>query len=59
VKNFLRSGKFEGDAEKDVFGNELNIPFKSMERKPIVASDAEVKRNPRSTSARMRIGEKL
>jgi len=59
VKNFLRSGKFDGDAEKDVFGNELNIPFKSLTRKPIVASDAEVQRNPRATSARMRIGEKI
>jgi 16S rRNA (cytosine1402-N4)-methyltransferase len=57
VKNFFRSGKFEGDVEKDFFGNQLT-PFKMISRKPIVPSEKEVEENPRSRSAKLRIAEK-
>ena len=58
VKNFFNKGKFFGDVEKDVFGNELK-PLKSISRKPILASEQEIMENNRARSAKMRIGEKL
>jgi 16S rRNA (cytosine1402-N4)-methyltransferase len=58
VKNFMRSGKFEGDAEKDFYGNPL-VPFKLITRKPIVPEDKEIEENNRARSARLRIAERL
>jgi len=58
VKNFLRSGNFEGKMEKDFYGNP-QVPFVSAERKAIVASPEEILRNPRARSARLRVGEKV
>ncbi|HHT22123.1 MAG TPA: 16S rRNA (cytosine(1402)-N(4))-methyltransferase RsmH [Bacteroidales bacterium] len=58
VKNFIRSGNFEGKLEKDFFGNIL-APFKAVNNKVIVASDEEVERNPRARSAKLRVAEKL
>jgi len=58
VKNYFNKGKFFGDVEKDVFGNELK-PLKSISRKPIVASEEETSENNRARSAKMRIAEKL
>lgn len=55
VKNFLRAGNFEGEQQKDLFGNVLAL-FKPEHAKAITASEEEVKRNPRSRSARMRVG---
>lgn len=57
VKNFIRSGKFVGDAEKDFFGNEIK-PLDSVTRKPIEASPEELLQNPRSRSSRLRIAQK-
>ncbi len=57
VKNIIRSGKFEGEVEKDFFGNQLT-PFKAITRKPIVPSDAEITENSRARSAKLRIAEK-
>lgn len=57
VKNFLRSGKFEGEVEKDLFGNS-KLPFKGITRKPIRPDAEEIYRNNRSRSAILRIGEK-
>lgn len=58
VKNFIRSGKFEGDADKDFYGNTL-VPFKAINRKPIEPSTSEVQLNNRARSAKLRIAEKL
>jgi 16S rRNA (cytosine1402-N4)-methyltransferase len=58
VKNFFRSGKFEGEADKDFYGNLLS-PFKVITRKAIVAGAEEVEENSRSRSARLRIAEKI
>ena len=56
VKNFIRSGKFSGDVEKDFFGNELR-PLQAVNRKPIEADQAEILLNSRSRSAKLRIAE--
>ena len=56
VKNFIRSGNFEGKLEKDFFGNVL-APMKAVNSKVIIASDEEVERNPRARSAKLRIAE--
>jgi len=58
VKNYMRSGLFTGESEKDFFGN-VNVPFRVLTRKAVVADDEEVERNPRARSARLRIAEKL
>lgn len=57
VKNIMRSGKFEGEVEKDFYGNQLT-PFKQITRKPIVPSDKENTENSRARSAKLRIAEK-
>jgi S-adenosyl-methyltransferase MraW len=56
VKNFIRSGNFEGKVEKDFFGNVL-APLKAVNNKVIIAGDEEVERNPRARSAKLRIAE--
>ncbi|MCM1451281.1 MAG: 16S rRNA (cytosine(1402)-N(4))-methyltransferase RsmH [Clostridium sp.] len=58
VKNFMRAGNFEGKIEKDFYGRILS-PMKLMGSKPITPSPEEVERNPRSRSAKLRVGEKL
>jgi len=59
VKNFINSGNFEGEIQKDFFGKPIGLVFKSITRKPIVPDEKEVEVNPRSRSAKMRIAEKL
>ena len=57
VKNFIRSGKFEGVPEKDFYGNPL-VPFKKVGGL-IKPSDEEIETNNRARSARLRIAERL
>jgi 16S rRNA (cytosine1402-N4)-methyltransferase len=57
VKNIMRSGKFEGEVEKDFYGNQLT-PFKQITRKPIVPTEKENEENSRARSAKLRIAEK-
>lgn len=57
VKRFLRSGNFDGKEEKDFYGNSLS-PWKLVTRKAIMPTEAEIERNPRARSARLRIAEK-
>ena len=58
VKNFMRSGNTEGLIEKDFFGR-ATTPLKVISKKAIVPSAAEVERNPRSRSAKLRVAEKI
>ncbi len=58
VKNFMRKGKFEGELDKDFYGNPM-VPFKTITSKPIVPSEQELIDNSRSRSAKLRIAEKL
>ena len=57
VKRFIRSGMFEGEPEKDVFGN-ISVPLKKIGNL-IVPSQEEIKLNNRARSAKLRIAEKL
>jgi 16S rRNA (cytosine1402-N4)-methyltransferase len=57
VKNYMRNGQTMGECEKDQFGNLLSA-FKPINNKPIVADEAEVEANPRSRSAKLRLGER-
>ncbi|MDG1917144.1 MAG: 16S rRNA (cytosine(1402)-N(4))-methyltransferase RsmH [Flavobacteriales bacterium] len=58
VKNLIKSGNFEGEIEKDLYGVP-NLTLKSINRKPITASQEEIDGNPRSRSAKLRVGEKI
>jgi 16S rRNA (cytosine1402-N4)-methyltransferase len=57
VKRFIRSGLFEGEPEKDVFGN-VEVPFKKVGGLIIPAAE-EIKLNNRARSAKLRIARKL
>ena len=57
VKNFFRSGNFEGKLEKDFYGNILS-PLKAINNKVIIADEEELARNPRARSAKLRVAEK-
>ena len=56
VKRFMRNGLFEGEPEKDFYGN-VSVPFKKG--KLIIPSDKEIKQNNRARSAKLRIATKL
>ena len=58
VKNYINTGKVYGELEKDFYGNPIK-PFLAITRKPIEASEEEVKENNRARSAKLRIAEKL
>jgi len=58
VKNFMRSGNFEGIENKDFYGN-AETPFRPITKKGITPGDDEVARNSRSRSARLRVAEKI
>jgi len=57
VKNFIAKGKFSGELEKDIYGND-DRPFDAVSRKAITASDEEIKTNNRARSAKLRIAVK-
>lgn len=58
VKNFINKGKVYGEAQKDFFGNVLK-PFEAVNRKPVEASEEELKENKRARSAKLRVAVKL
>jgi 16S rRNA (cytosine1402-N4)-methyltransferase len=57
VKRFIRNGMFEGEPERDMFGN-FSVPFKKI-GKLIVPNAEEIKENNRARSAKLRIAQKL
>lgn len=57
VKRYMRNGMFEGEPERDMFGN-FEVPFKSIE-KLIVPTEEEIAKNNRARSAKLRVAEKL
>lgn len=56
VKRFMKNGMFEGEPERDFFGN-FSVPF-ALITKLIVPSSQEIKINNRARSAKLRIAEK-
>lgn len=58
VKNFLKSGNFDGKVEQDFYGNVIR-PFEPVNKKPIVPSAEEIAENNRARSAKLRIGRRL
>jgi len=58
VKTYINTGKMSGEVEKDFFGNKIK-PFEAVNRKPIEASEEEIKENNRARSAKLRVAEKL
>ena len=57
VKNFMKRGSFEGEIQKDFFGNILK-PFKELIKHPLVPGEDEIRLNSRARSAKLRIAEK-
>jgi len=57
VKNYMKTGNFEGVQEKDFYGN-IIAPLKPVTRKPITPEATELKSNPRARSAKLRIAQK-
>jgi 16S rRNA (cytosine1402-N4)-methyltransferase len=58
VKNFIKAGNVQGKEDKDLFGV-VHRPLESVTKKPVTASEEELKLNPRSRSAKLRIASKL
>lgn len=56
VKRFMKNGLFEGEPERDFYGN-FSVPF-NLVGKMIVPADEEIKMNNRARSAKLRIAEK-
>jgi 16S rRNA (cytosine1402-N4)-methyltransferase len=58
VKQFFKTGAVQEQEVDPVYGTKQTSPFELMNKKPIEASAEEVNINPRSRSARLRVGIK-
>ncbi|MFT3679986.1 MAG: 16S rRNA (cytosine(1402)-N(4))-methyltransferase RsmH [Ferruginibacter sp.] len=58
VKNFFKSGSFSETETNDLYGNKPESPFTIITKKPVVAAAAEINRNTRARSAKLRVAEK-
>lgn len=58
VKNFIKTGNFEGVVKKDFYGNPI-VQLKAVNHKVITPSESELQVNSRSRSAKLRVGEKV
>lgn len=59
VKNFFRFGNVEGIRHTDEFGRPQELAFRTVTKKPILPGEKELKTNPRSRSAKLRVAEKI
>lgn len=59
VKNFLKKGSFEDEDPSDPFGQSTTVPLlKAITKKPVTAGENELRQNPRSRSAKLRIAQR-
>jgi len=58
VKRFLKNGMFEGEPERDIYGN-YKKAFELLQSKAIIPDDNEIEENSRARSAKMRVGIKV
>jgi 16S rRNA (cytosine1402-N4)-methyltransferase len=58
VKHFIRAGNFSGIPEKDFFGKPILV-LKAVNLQVIVPTAAEIEKNNRARSAKLRIAEKI
>ena len=58
VKNFMNKGNIQGELKKDFYGNPLRS-FNPVVKKPLTPTATELKINPRSRSAKLRIAERI
>ncbi len=58
VKNFIKSGNFEGNINKDIFGNTIK-PLKAINKNVITPTEEDISENKRIRSAKLRIAEKI
>jgi len=60
VKNFFKKGSFEDEDLSDPFGQSMAPPLlKVITKKPVVPGEAELRQNPRSRSAKLRVAERI
>jgi 16S rRNA (cytosine1402-N4)-methyltransferase len=59
VKNFFRRGTFEETEENPFIMNKNVNELKVITKKPIEATEEEIKQNPRARSAKLRVAEKV
>lgn len=58
VKNYINTGNFKGELEKDFYGNPIT-PFKAISKKATTANAEELEENTRSRSAKLRIAQRV
>lgn len=58
VKHFLKYGNLKGEPDMDIYGH-FHCPWKLVTKKPMEATEQEIKENPRARSARLRIAERI
>lgn len=59
VKNLIKTGNVEGQAETDVIYGTRKQMYRSMTSKPVVPDETEIQQNPRARSAKLRAAEKI
>ena len=60
VKNFFKKGSFEDEDLSDPFGQtKAPPPLKAITKKPVTPGDTELRQNPRSRSAKLRVAQRV